>query len=297
MHFGKTDHLNQLISNCKMNFLQKILKLAGTLFSYEQYYESMNMALKKLNNEYTMLHYPYYMNDDDSFIQAQKNLTDYCLSLLDPIENKEVLEIGCGNGVQTIYIYNKFKPAKITGIDLIKGNIDIANFEKELANTSNVHFHVDNAQNMSQIPDASVDVVINIESAFHYPDKTAFLNEIRRVLRPEGQFLIADILSTRKKREGMMKIWGKTMVYHFWNHKRYMDEFLKSNLHISRFEDISHNVIRGWSLYKNWIPKIKRKGFFMNLALHIFYYINARLNIYFLKKRQQYLVFVGSNPH
>jgi hypothetical protein len=59
-----------------MNFLKKILKLSGTGFTHGQYYESMNLALKRLNNEHTMLHYPLYVNDSDSFIQAQRNLTD-----------------------------------------------------------------------------------------------------------------------------------------------------------------------------------------------------------------------------
>ena len=88
----------------------------------------------------------------------------------------------------------------ITGIDLNKANIEIANNEKENAKADNVRFFVDDAQNLTQIPSDSIDVLLNIESAFHYPDKPAFLKEVHRVLKPGGQFLIADILSTRKKR-------------------------------------------------------------------------------------------------
>jgi len=277
-----------------MNFVQKILKLSGTGFTYGQYYESMNMALKKLNNEYTMLHYPLYVNENDSFIQAQKNLTDYCISLLDSLKGKTVLEVGCGNGVQSLYILSNWDPASITGIDLSKANIDIALGEKENSKAEKAIFLVDNAQELKHIPNESIDILLNIESAFHYPDKTAFLREIKRVLKPGGQFLIADILSTRKKREGLMKIWGKPMNHHFWTLKRYNEEFLNSGLSVNKQEDISLKVIKGWSLFRNWIPKLKRKGFFLNLALRMFYFINAWLNIYFLKKRQQYFVFVGT---
>lgn len=279
-----------------MNFLQKILKLSGTGFTHGQYYESMNFALKRLNNEHTMLHYPLYVNESDSFIQAQKNLTDYCISLLDPLKNKNILEIGCGNGIQALYINANHNPSTVTGIDLNKANIEIANSEKEAAKADNVRFLVDDAQNLSQIPSDSVDVLLNIESAFHYPDKSAFLNEAHRVLKPGGQFLIADILSTREKREGIMKIWGKPMVHHFWNRKRYDEEFRKSELVISYNEDITLQVRKGWSIYRNWIPKIKRKLFFINVAFTLFYIINARLNIYFLHNRQQYLIYVGNKP-
>ena len=184
-----------------MNLFKKLFKLSGTGFTKNQYYESMNMALKRLNNGYTMLHYPFFVNESDSFIKAQANLTDYCISLLDSIENKEVVEIGCGNGVQSLYIWQKFNPAKITGIDLSMANIEIAISEKERMNAEVVSFLVDDAQAMKNIPSESVDVLLNIESAFHYPDKTAFLKEVHRVLKPGGQFLIADILTKpRKKR-------------------------------------------------------------------------------------------------
>jgi ubiquinone/menaquinone biosynthesis C-methylase UbiE len=279
-----------------MNFFSKILKLSGTGFTNDQYYESMNMALKRLNNAHTMLHYPFYVNDNDSFIQAQKNLTDYCISLLDTLKGKEVIEVGCGNGIQSLYINSKHNPLKITGIDLNKANIEIAESERILAKMDNVCFLVDNAQNLTSIPSTSVDVLLNIESAFHYPDKSAFLKEVHRVLRPGGQFLIADILSTRKKREGIMKIWGKPMVHNFWNKKKYDEEFQRSELEIKYSEDITQQVRKGWSMYRNWIPSIKRKHFLMNVAFRIFYIINVRLNMHFLNNRQQYFIYVGYRP-
>jgi SAM-dependent methyltransferase len=276
--------------------IQKVLKLAGTGFTNSQYYESMNLALKRLNNEYTMLHYPLYVKDSDSFFQAQQNLTDYCISLLKPLKDKEVLEIGCGNGVQALYINNKFKPLRITGIDLNGSNIEIANTEKENARMDNVQFFIDDAQNMKLIASDSVDVLLNIESAFHYPDKPAFLKEVYRVLKPGGQYLIADILSTRRKKEGMMKIWGKPMVHHFWNKKNYDEEFLKSGLWIDYDEDITHQVKKGWNMYPNWVPKLRRGFLLQDVAFRLFYVINARINIYLLRTRQQYLIYVGCKP-
>ncbi len=201
--------------------LKNRIKQIGAAYSNRLYYESMNRALKSLNNEYTMLHYPLYVNASDSFKQAQENLTDYCISLLKPLINKEVLEIGCGNGVQALYINSRHDPLKITGIDLNKDNIEIANGEKDRANTGKVQFLVDNAQNLTQIPSDSIDVLLNIESAFHYPDKPAFIKEVYRILRPGGQFLIADILTAREKRERIMEIGGKSMGHYFWSKKRY----------------------------------------------------------------------------
>jgi ubiquinone/menaquinone biosynthesis C-methylase UbiE len=273
-----------------MNLFKKLYKLSGTGFTNSQYYESMNMALKRMNNGYTMLHYPFFVSESDSFVQAQSNLTDYCISLLDSIENKEVVEIGCGNGVQSLYIFQKFNPSKITGIDLSKANIEIALSEKERLKAEKVTFIVDDAQNMKSIPSESTDVLINIESAFHYPDKTAFLKEIHRVLKPGGRFLIADILTKPSKVRN--KLWGKSMSHHFWDHSQYNEEFKKSGLEIYQSEDISEHIRKGWSMYKNWLPKIKREGFIQNVAFRIFYVLNSRINLHLLKK-QQYHVFTG----
>lgn len=279
-----------------MKKLNKLLKLIGTGFTNGQYYESMNSALKRLNNEYTMLHYPLYVNESDSFIKAQQNLTDYCISKLNPIKDKEVLEIGCGNGVQAMYINANYNPLKITGIDLNEASIEIAKMEKKRLNMHNVHFFVDNAQSLTQIPSNSIDVLLNIESAFHYPHKSAFLKEIHRVLKPGGQYLIADILSTRKKRIGLFKLWGKPMIHHFWNRKQYEEGFLTAELVTEFCEDITHQVKKGWSIYRQWLPKVKRKTFFQNIAFNIFYVINIRLNMYFLHSRQEYLIYVGYKP-
>ena len=279
-----------------MNILQKSLKLLGTIHTHDQYYESMNMALKRLNNEYTMLHYPFYRKDSDSFFQAQKNLTDFCISLLKPVKNKEVLEIGCGNGVQSLYINASCGPSRITGIDLDEANIAIANSERDRANVNNVFFLADDAQNLTHVPSGSADVLLCIESAFHYPAKEAFLNEIHRVLKPGGEFLIADLLSDRIKWESSMRKLGNKRINHFWNRSQYEDGFLKSGLEIDYREDITEQVIKGWSMYHKWIPEIKRKQFFLNVAFRLFYIINVRLNIWHLRKGQQYLVFVGHKP-
>ena len=48
----------------------------------------------------------------------------------------------------------------ITGVDLNKANIDIANSEKVIANADNVRFLVDDAQSLAHIASDSVDVII-----------------------------------------------------------------------------------------------------------------------------------------
>lgn len=276
-----------------MNLLSQIISLVLSGLSSDLYYKNMNLALKRLNDEYTMLHFPLYKNDTDNFLQSQKNLTDYCISVLDSIKGKKILEIGCGNGVQAKYIQKKFEPRFITGIDLDKSSIEIANMEKKRKHIRNIQFLVDDAQDLSKISSQSYDVVINIESAFHYPDKVSFLKQIYRVLKPGGHFLIADILSTKGKGSGIRKMWKKRMILHHWHKYNYDQELANVNLKISHIEDITNKVIAGFMNYRNWIREMKKTNLLNDLIFKIFYIINIHWNLFLLRNRRQYLIYAG----
>jgi len=277
-----------------MNLITRAFTMIRSGLSTDHYYEVMNNALKRVNNDdFTMLHYPLYINKSDTFLKAQENLTDHCISGLVSLENKTILEIGCGNGVQTKYILNKYNPKSITGIDLNEENIKIANQEKERRGIKNAHFRVDDAQQLSKFEDDSIDVIINIESAFHYPDKPLFLKQLFRVLKPGGHFLIADILTSHKKKKWFKKSWKKKMVFHHWDQKQYETELAKAKLKITRFEDITSGVTNGFRNYRTWLKDMKKGGFLENQFFKLFYIINARLNIYLLRTKRQYCIFSG----
>jgi len=273
--------------------MSQVFKLLRTGFSTENYYTSMNSALKKLNNEYTMLHYPYYRKDDDTFFEAQTNLTDYCVSHFGSMEDKNVLEIGCGNGVQTKYIQEKFRTGRITGIDLNNANIEIANSEKDKKGLKNIDFEIGDAQKLENIADETYDIVVNIESAFHYPDKASFIREVNRILKPGGHFVIADILN-RPDYSSRQGLWKRKMVLNHWPLKNYNREFSEGSLEIRHQEDITSNVIRGFSNYKTWLKERPKKGFFSEFFFDTFYKVNMRVIIHTLKTRRQYYVFVGT---
>ncbi len=279
-----------------MNIISQAIRLVRSGLSSGGYYKAMNQALWRINEEYTMLHYPLYMSDSDTFLQSQTNLTDFCISKLGDVKNKRILEIGCGNGVQSMYILRKYMPANITGVDLSSENIAIANRQKESMGIENARFLVDDAQSLKHIDNEGFDVVLNIESAFHYPDKPSFLKELHRVLKPGGQFLIADVLTKRIKAVAGKKFWKKKMVLHHWKLDNYLREFPVNKLTLTNQDDITINVIRGFRNYPNWLRQMRRKNFLSDLAFRIFYIVNIRLNIHLLRTKRQYLVFAGIKP-
>lgn len=279
-----------------MGIFSRIFSHINSGISTKDYYSSMNQALRRLNEEYTMLHYPLYVKEGDSFLEAQANLTNYCMSLLPPVREKVLLEVGCGNGVQALYISKKYGPELIKGIDLNHGNIAIARNEAERKGMKGILFNVDDAHDLSTVETDSVDFVINIESAFHYPDKSSFFRQVYRVLKPGGSFVIADILTRGRKRNRLKEYWKKKMSYYHWPMSHYETELPLANFQDVRISDITSQVIRSFRSYRKWLREMKKKHFLEDLIMKLYYTIHVRLNIYLLRTSRQYCVFVGSKP-
>ena len=86
----------------------------------------MNYLYERAYGDYYMVHFPYYRKDGESLWEGQRNLTEACLEVLPPVEGKTMLEVGCGNGMQSIYIKEKHKPSFMMGLDLNMDNVELA---------------------------------------------------------------------------------------------------------------------------------------------------------------------------
>jgi ubiquinone/menaquinone biosynthesis C-methylase UbiE len=269
-----------------------IFNLTKTAFATGDYYKSMNEALKSISGDYHMLHYPFYKDDKDSFSQAQNNLIEYCIKKVSILTDKDLLDIGCGNGVVALYVADSYSVNSVMGVDLNSNNVKIANEEKKTRNKDNVNFIEGDAQNLSQIQSNSIDIIINIESAFHYPQKELFIDEIYRILKPGWQFVIADILTTAKENR-FLKSWKRKMNYYHWSFSEYRDAFNRSNLRMHSYDDITDKVILGFKMYRNYFSKFRKNGNFRDTLLKLFFIINIKLNIRLLKTKRRYYIFLG----
>lgn len=267
-------------------------QLFKTPFSNDHYYQSMNQALRAIDGNFRMLHYPFHESDGENFEQAQANLIHYCVNQLTPVSGKKILDVGCGNGTVALYLASQYPFEKVIGVDLNSNNIQIAADEKEKRNADHVEFLEGDAQDLQQIPSNSVDVVFNLESAFHYPDKNDFLHEVHRVLKPNGEFLIADIVST-KNGSTLLKPWKRKMNFHHWGNSDYSKAFRQNKLDLVQQADISPNIIQAFQRYQDYIGQFPLKGGMKHWILKLFFVINAKLVIHTLRKKRRYMVFYG----
>lgn len=129
------------------------------------------------------------------FIQAKFDFVDEMMKLggisATADSSAKVLDVGCGVGGTSRYIAKQLGPgAEVTGITLSPNQVKRATELAEEQGVPNAKFTVMNALEMG-FPDNSFDVVWACESGEHMPDKKAYINEMMRVLKPGGKFVMA----------------------------------------------------------------------------------------------------------
>ena len=102
-------------------------------------------------------------------------------------EDSNVLEIGCTNGFSSIEI-NKITKCNVIGIDINKNSISNA-IEKIKLNgldNSKIKFEYGNAEDLSIFKDNTFDLIICGNAISFINNKSKALNELIRVLKPNG---------------------------------------------------------------------------------------------------------------
>jgi ubiquinone/menaquinone biosynthesis C-methylase UbiE len=104
------------------------------------------------------------------------------------LENRNVLEVGCGGGAGSLYLARHFNPRSLTGVDLATDAIRRCS---QGHSYSNLRYLVADAEKLP-FHDESFDIVINVESSHGYVSMPEFVKNVNRVLVPGGYFLFTD---------------------------------------------------------------------------------------------------------
>jgi SAM-dependent methyltransferase len=148
----------------------------------------------------------------------------------------DVLEVGCGRGGGAAFVFERYRPKTLTGIDLSETAIVRS---RRTHARAGLEFVTGDAENLP-FPDASFDAVINVESSHCYPDVPRFLREVTRVLRPGGVLLFADLRPTRNDASGNGL--GAASV------DQLREQVVEAGLVIVEDEDITANVVHALEL-------------------------------------------------
>jgi ubiquinone/menaquinone biosynthesis C-methylase UbiE len=112
-----------------------------------------------------------------------------------------VLEIGCGRGVGTEIIVERFRAREVVAFDLDPDMVSQARARLARYLTARVHLHVGDAAAIAE-PDASFDAVFDFGIVHHIPQWRDAVAEVRRVLRPAGRFFFEEVTRQALERWG-----------------------------------------------------------------------------------------------
>jgi SAM-dependent methyltransferase len=104
-----------------------------------------------------------------------------------------VLDVGNGLGAQDLVIREVARPSELVAI-----NITETQLQQGRARLHEARAHPVNAD-ATRIPlrDDTVDGIISVEAAFHFPSRAAFFAECRRVMKPGAVLTMSDVSAER----------------------------------------------------------------------------------------------------
>ena len=107
---------------------------------------------------------------------------------------ERVVDVGSGAGIDTLIAAKKVGPdGRVIGVDMTSVMLEKARQAAEEAGLSNVEFHEGYAEELP-VDDGWADVVISNGALNLMPEKASALQEMARVLEPDGRLQIGDIL-------------------------------------------------------------------------------------------------------
>lgn len=128
--------------------------------------------------------------------------SDCCLSCggainyAEPLKGEVCIDLGSGRGTDVLRMAESVgESGFIYGIDISDGMLEKARKNAEKFKVNNVRFVKSELEKL-ELPDNTADLVISNCTLNHASDKQAVWNEIFRILKRGGRFVISDIYST-----------------------------------------------------------------------------------------------------
>jgi ubiquinone/menaquinone biosynthesis C-methylase UbiE len=124
---------------------------------------------------------------DQQFFHYNAKTINATTQFVKDINDKTVLDIGCGTGIFLKLLSSHYPLAELTGVDIVDNMLHIARQKLPdsvaLIEASACHLPVS---------DNSVDLITSTSALHYFPDQELALREMLRVLKPTGELIITD---------------------------------------------------------------------------------------------------------
>ncbi len=160
----------QILLRMGLMFLEKTNRTLQALAPY---------LVKATRKHISAVHPKHLLSDDAAHYWYEQYLKPDSL----------VLDIGCNQGMHTIFAsrFAKF----VVGMEIDKEAVYVADFNSKWERRKNVRFVLGDAARIPPFRDRSFDTIMAFDIIEHLPDRSGFLQRMRRLLKPGGVLLLS----------------------------------------------------------------------------------------------------------
>ncbi len=146
-----------------------------------------NSSTRELYGDAPFFNVGYWKADTKNQQQACFDLMEKLLAFI-PEKQGKILDVGCGLGATTKYLHKYYSPQDVIGINICPQQLEQAKIY-----APHCQFILMDAVKMT-FEDNSFENIICVEAALYFDTREDFLREARRVLKPGGKIIMADIV-------------------------------------------------------------------------------------------------------
>jgi tocopherol O-methyltransferase len=224
-----------------------IPRAAVDLRAVAAHYDDLDALYRRLWG--TSLHHGYWITGKESAGEAVGNLTRLVAERAELNRGASVCDLGCGYGAVALALSREFG-VEVTGLTVSEKQY--AHARTLAGDSGRIEFYLRDALD-NGLTGGSYDAAIAIESTEHVGDKTKFLAEASRLLRPGGRCVVAAWLSrehpgTWEKKYLLEPICVEGRLPSMASALEYRTMFADTGFREIKFVDLTRNVKKTWTI-------------------------------------------------
>lgn len=182
--------IHKKIQNIKAVYdINKILNFKIDNEYIKKYYWINKVPYSIFHSKEGYVHFSVNKNGNynkDGLTYQPKFIADY----IRKTKANDILEIACGRAANLIYLAKGFPKVNLFGIDLSQGQLDYT--YQKVKKYNNLKVEEGDYHNLTRFNNETFNIVFIIEALCYSTNKKQVLKGVKRILKPNGLFIIID---------------------------------------------------------------------------------------------------------